>query len=89
MRTKWKMIGLGLRVPPPDLDAMSGSHQECLYSAVSKWLNGTGLPQRWETLVAILRSPLVDEKKKARELEEAFCSDSSQQSLVQGTIIII
>jgi hypothetical protein len=72
-RTKWKMIGLGLHLPPPDLDAMSGNHLECLENSLKQWLNGIDPLPTWDALIAVLRLPTVGEKKKAKELEEKFC----------------
>ena len=73
MRSKWKVIGLGLRVPPSDLEAMSGSPLECLQSSLTKWLKGIDPLPTWDALVAVLRSRVVGEEKKAQELEEKFC----------------
>ena len=73
MRSKWKVIGLGLGVPPPDLEAISGDPLECLQSSLTKWLKGTDPPPTWDALVAVLRSRVVGEEKKAQELEEKFC----------------
>ena len=73
VRSKWKVIGLGLRVPPSDLEAMSGDPLDCLQSSLTKWLKGTDPPPTWKALVAVLRSPVVGEEKKAQELEEKFC----------------
>ena len=80
MRSKWKVIGLGLRVPPPDLEAMSGSPLECLQSSLTKWLKGIDPPPTWKALVAVLRSRVVGEEKKAQELEEKFCVSTSPLS---------
>ena len=73
MRSKWKVIGLGLGVPPSDLEAISGSPQECLQSSLTKWLKGTDPSPTWDALVAVLRSRVVGEEKKAQELEDTFC----------------
>ena len=74
-RCKWKMIGLGLRIPPSDLDAMSSANPlECLQSILKKWLSGINPPPMWETLLSVLRSRLVGEKRKAQELEEKYCA---------------
>ena len=72
VRSKWKVIGLGLRVPPSDLEAMSGSPLECLQSSLTKWLKGIDPPPTWDALVAVLRSRVVGEERKAQELEK-FC----------------
>ena len=72
-RTKWKLIGLGLRLPHSDLDAMSGDPLECLENSLSKWLKGIDPLPTWDALIAVLRSRVVGEDKKAQELEEKFC----------------
>ena len=72
VRSKWKVIGLGLRVPPSDLDAMNGSPLECLQSSLTKWLKGIDPLPTWDALVGVLRSRVVGEEKKAQELEK-FC----------------
>ena len=89
VRTKWYMIGLGLRLRPPDLDAMSGNPQDCLKSSLSKWLKGIDPPPTWQAIVAVLRSPLVDEKRKAKELEEKFCRDIPSEAPMKGIIIAL
>ena len=92
-RTKWKRIGLGLSVSESDLDAMSGDLFDCLKSMLSKWLKGINPPPTWERLVAVLRSKVVDEEKKAKEIEEKFCTvvisttDGSSKAL--GTDIYV
>ena len=89
MRTKWKMIGLGLRLQHSDLEAMSGSPQDCLERSMSKWLKGVDPSPTWQAIVAVLRSPLVDEKKKAQDLEEKFCRDIPSEPPVKGIIIVL
>ena len=73
-RTKWKRIGLGLSVPKSDLEAMSGNNYDCLETMLSTWLKGINPPPTWERLVVVLQSTVVDEKKKAAEIEEKFCN---------------
>ena len=85
-RTKWKMIGLGLRLPPTDLEAMSGDHLECLANSLKQWLNGIDPLPTWDALIVVLRSPTVGEKKKAQELEEKFCR--TPPTHMQGTRVI-
>lgn len=83
MRKKWKMIGLGLHIPRSDLD-LSGDPLECLECMLTKWLKGIDPPPTWEALVAVLRSRVVDEEKKAQELEEKFCVDTDTSTLMRG-----
>lgn len=74
-RCKWKMIGLGLRIPHSDLDEMSSTNPlECLQNIVCKWLSGIDPPPMWETLLSVLRSRLVGEERKAQELEQKYCA---------------
>ena len=89
VRTKWKMIGLGLRLPHSDLDAMSGSPQDCLQSSMSKWLKGVDPPPTWQAIVAVLRSRAVGEERIANELEEKFCRDIPSEAPVKGIIIAL
>ena len=77
VRKKWKWIGLGLGVKSSELDAMCGSLLECLYSMLSEWVKGVDPGPSWEELVAVLRSPTVDETGLAKELEETFCPTTS------------
>lgn len=93
-RTKWKRIGLGLSVPKSDLEAMSGNDDyDCLENMLSKWLKGINPPPSWERLVAVLCSKVVDEEKKAKEIEDKFCAvvisttDGSSKAL--GTDICV
>ena len=89
VRTKWYMIGLGLRLRPPDLEAMSGSPLECLQSSVSKWLKGVDPPHTWQAIVAVLRSKVVGEEGIAKELEEKFCRDIPSEPPVKGIIVAL
>ena len=87
MRTKWKMIGLGLRLPHSDLEAMSSSPQDCLERSMSKWLKRVDPPPTWQAIVDVLRSPLVNEHWLANYLEEKFCHDITSEAPVKGIII--
>ena len=89
MRTKWKMIGLGLRLRSSDLEAMSGSPQDCLESSMSKWLKRVDPSPTWKAIVAVLRSKVVDEEGRAKELEEKFCRDIPSEPPVKGIIIAL
>ena len=88
VRKKWKLIGLGLRLPPSDLDAMNGDPLECLQNSLSQWLNGIDPLPTWDALIAVLRSRVVGEEKKAQELEEKYCGITptlSDTTRMQGT----
>ena len=89
VRDKWKMIGLGLRLPHSDLEAISGSPQDCLERSMSKWLKRVDPPPTWQAIVAVLRSKVVGEERIAKELEEKFCRDIPSEAPVKGIIIAI
>ena len=91
VKKKWKLIGLGLRVPPADLNAMSGDPLECLQNSLSQWLNRINPLPTWDALIAVLRSRVVGEEKKAQELEEKFCRVtplSDPPTHMQGTRVL-
>ena len=77
VRTKWKWIGLGLRLLESDLEAMSGSHLDCLKSMLRKWLKGIEPLPTWRALVDVLKSPVVGENRKAQELLDKLCSPTA------------
>ena len=81
VRAKWKQIGLGLFFPESDLDAISGTPQECLQKLLSKWLKRLEPLPTWDRLVAVLRSRVIGEEKKAQELEEKFCDAQKHESV--------
>ena len=71
------MIGLGLGVLKAELDAMTGTDQDCLESMLSKWLKGIDPFPKWRALVDVLESKAVDEGKLAIELQERFCTTTA------------
>ena len=73
VRTKWRQIGLGLLIPRADLDAIRGDFEECLERMLSRWLKQIDPAPTWERLIAVLRSRVVDENRKAQELEDKYC----------------
>ena len=56
---------------------------------MSKWLKGVDPSPTWQAIVAVLRSRLVDEKKKAQDLEEKFYHDIPSEPPVKGIIIVL
>ena len=93
VKLKWKWIGLGLGFSVSDLDAMSGSPLECLQCMLSRWLKGINPQPTWDALVNVLKAPMVDEKRKAQELEDKFCCSSSitasSASNMPGAVVLI
>ena len=80
VRTKWKLIGLGLLIPESDIDAISGTPQHCLQSLLSNWLKRLEPLPTWDRLVTVLKSPVLGEEKKAQQLEERFCDDPKTET---------
>ncbi len=67
----WENIGLGLRLKPGTLGAMKGPFKEpkdCLRDMLKEWLNTSPDPS-WQSLIRVLRSPIVGQESLARRLE--------------------
>ena len=84
------MIALGLRLSQSDIDAMRGEDLHCLQSSLSKWLKGIDPLPTWKILVAVLKSRLVGEEKKAQELEKRYCTNPmAQVDPIQGSTVAV
>ncbi len=71
----WENIGLGLRLKAGTLDAIKGpykSHKDCLRDMLKEWLNTSPDPS-WQSLVRVLRSPIVGKESLANSLEAEYC----------------
>ncbi len=71
----WENIGLGLRLKAGTLDAMKGrskGHKDCLRDMLKDWLNTSPDPS-WQSLIQVLKSPIVRKNALASHLEAKFC----------------
>ena len=72
--TDWFMLGVQLNVDHAKLERIQmnypGRAQECQYHMLHTWID-TGNAS-WIELVTALRSPLINNKKLAQEIEEKY-----------------
>ena len=78
VRASWYNIGLELDIPHTELDCFEQSHPDQLVSKremLKHWLKTTAdPPSTWEAVVIALRSPSVNEKSIAAQLEAKYCT---------------
>ncbi len=71
-RTKWRNIGLKLKVTMDTIEAIASMHtnpDDCLREVLAKRLEAVG-PLSWREVCACLRSPTVDRNDVADTIEE-------------------
>ena len=69
-RTKWKFIGLGLKVHPDDLQAIEDTNrkpEDCLQCMLTKWLEKS-YNNTWEAIVQVLRKRTVGRHDVAKQI---------------------
>ncbi len=74
--SKWYNIGLGLGLTAGTLDATKApfkEHEDCLRDMLKKWLNSSPDPS-WQSLIQVLRSPIVGKEPLASHLETKYCT---------------
>ncbi len=77
VRALWYNLGLGLKVDQGDLDSISSKIKEPfdgLREILTIWLDQHGCPPTWQTVVDVLRNPVIDKKCLATALEVKYCS---------------
>ena len=74
----WFMIGLELNIPYNDLICFREKHSDFSYAMcemLNHWLKAADdPPPSWEAVVTALRSPLVNERNVATQLESKYCA---------------
>ena len=77
VRANWYNIGLQLNVPYTTLDSfrqLYSDPSDLLREMLKFWLKtAVDPPPTWETVVTALRSPSVNEKSVAAQLEAEYC----------------
>ena len=79
VRHKSFNIGVELGTPPYKLDEFVDECDDPLAAVIDYWLRGNaekGLPISWQSIVAALRSPLVNEDGLASAIEQKYCIKS-------------
>ena len=68
---KWYMVGLELDIEEDQLNTIKYSEPVRCYTEVFRlWKNRAEPPYTWATIIGALKSPIVGEKRLAREIEE-------------------
>ena len=77
VRTSWYNIGLELDIPHIELDSFQQNYSnqlDLMREVLKYWLKtAVDPPPTWEVLLTALRSPLVNEKSIAAQLELKYC----------------
>ena len=77
VRANWYNIGLQLDIPHTTLDCFRQNYSDqsdLMREMLKCWLKiAVDPPPAWEAVVTALRSPLVNEKKVADQLESKYC----------------
>ena len=78
VRASWFRIGLELDIPHTELICFRQMHSDfsdSLCEMLMHWLTAADdPPPSWEAVVTALRSPLVNEKNVATQLESKYCA---------------
>ena len=76
---KWEDIATMLALRPPEIQRIStecGSNtHSCIRAVFNIWETSDSKPYTWKTIVEVLGSDLVNERKLAREIKQNFCMD--------------
>ena len=76
--TSWYNIGLLLHIPHTTLDRFKQTYTdplELMREMLKHWLDATtDPPPTWEAVITALKSPLVNKKNVAAQLESKYCS---------------
>ncbi len=75
----WIAIGLQLEINPADIDRIKNDHsteEECFRAIIYKWQKNTVPSFTWNSLVNVLKSPIVQELNLAASIKEKYISRS-------------
>ena len=85
-RSKWSNIGLGLRLPPSDLDVIEkdqGDTDDKFSKMIRKWLR-TGKNCTWESLCKVLEARSIGKAHIAKEIRRQKCAVGDDTSAAKG-----
>ena len=78
IRASWYNIGLQLDIPHTTLDCFKQNYsdqKDLMHKMLKHWLDTLfDPPPTWEAVVAALKSPTMDMKKVADQLESKYCA---------------
>ena len=71
---KWRVFGIALKIKPTVLDGFKQQFPEdqmrCFEAVFQQWIDNQAEFPRWESLLKILRTRLLDETSLASELSQ-------------------
>ena len=77
VRASWYNIGVQLDIPHTTLDCFKQSYSDptdLMREMLKCWLDTAVVPRpTWEAVITALRSPIVDKKSVAEQLESKYC----------------
>ena len=79
--SKWKMFGIQLEVPVSELDTYP-SHNclECYACVFASWERKGSPELSWETVIGVLESPIISERRLAVEIREKMALTTTTSS---------
>ena len=86
IKHKWKMIGVVLEVEHSDLESLSQSNKDDstrLYEVLEAWMNTRSTDVTWETVIAAVEGPIVDQKSTGIKIRQ-FLSEPKVYSKYLG-----
>lgn len=91
---KWYLIGVKLEIKPSFLKGLEQQYKNdprrCLVEILQYWLDGN-VPSaivEWETLIAVLRSPIIDETGLAERIYKDNISQQEASECISHTVPI-
>ena len=70
---KWQEIGLALKVSCNELDGLQCDHSSItikLSKVITLWIESESSPVSWEALISAIEGPIVNNKRKAKEIRD-------------------
>ena len=77
--TKWRQLGVELRLPLTALDAINADYAKVAdkcHQVFLMWSRRQTLPYTWGTVIQVLQSPAVGEQALAEQLRNYLCTAS-------------
>ena len=68
---KWRQVAVGLRLQAADIRRIKADEQECamrFLAVFDTWESTETEPYTWKTIIDCLDTPLVNEKRLAKEI---------------------
>ena len=70
---KWEEIGSALNISRNELDGLQHANSNTkmkLSQVLALWIDSESTPVSWETLISAIEGPIVNNKRKAKEIRD-------------------